>query len=574
MGLQTNKKTNIFLLTLFILLTAILHCFVHYAQDDFYYLTFLDNGLSGFVDAMVNHHLTVTGRSFVHIVLCPLLRLNMIPFRIFNVCLIGALLFLVARLCCTDKKSVISSWVFGFALFFLLGIPVLSDGVLWGAGSLNYLFPAFLVCLYLFLYRETISKNRTPWWLCLVAFLCGATVEMSGALAVVVAVYLCFVKPAYTKGHPVFCGANILSAAFGWGTIFMTSGIHTRLTGSVYAEGLLLPSIMSNFSVFCRKICSVNGLGLVLLLVVLLSLFYYGRQKQFRLCLLGGTAALCLVFVMLGVWYHILLIMMTGLLNFVYICIIAFERCRAGDSLVLLFVLCIAASLGACLISPVVGDRMLLPTGIYLLVLAVRFFNLNHFQGVFSGICFYGVVLTAMAISSFYIFQYEKNDEVIRANNRATAEQSQNMVLRLSHVYDEEFGAWTVPTDTNFGHSYIQHYGLAAKTIETVHLIEGKIYYGETLLAGKALWKHNVWYVPVRTAAAVCGAQVSYEMAHAVVKTETENYRFAQGANAVDLGAGFFKSQKLRHRVRVIHNQTYIALEDFNHIFQTELRVE
>lgn len=540
MSEKTLKKLNIAFSLMILLFVCVLHWFLHPANDDFYYVTFTDNGFSGFIAETVNHCRTVMGRVVVHIILCPLLMFDMIPFKIFNIAVFAGLCLTVAKLTSEKKSHTAGNFALFSALFWLMGGFVLCDGALWGAGALNYLFPSLLVVLYYYLFDKTIKKPN--YLLCVLALIAAATTEMSGIAMLLCVVYLWVTKRG---ANHAFCAANLVSGAVGYVSLFVTGGVGARMSGNE-AESLM-ETIGANFSIFARKILSFDGLGVVVLLAMLALLVFAlkNKKKVAAVCL----AAFCVqaILVMAGVLYH--------LWQVVAVSVLCFGALWAGaaltkDKTIIFFMICLTVSLGICMVSPVVGDRMLFPCGVYLCIISARALTLCEFS--YSTKTAVAGVLSVTAVTSlvFLISKFSANAEIVYKNLEITKNHTSGDLV-LEGVPDELYGNGTVPSTMNFGDSFLAHYGIENTQIVIIN-------------DAQPVTRNGTKFVPVRMAKEL-GAKVDWRLACAEVTYKGETYRFAKGANVADSG---LKSYKLSHLVRMINGTTYIAESDFNNIFK------
>ena len=540
MSQKTSKKLNIAFSLMILLLVGVLHYFLRPANDDFYYATFTDSGFSGFVAETVNHCQTVMGRVVVHIVLCPLLMLDMIPFKVFNIAVAAGLSLTAAKLTLEEKSQTGANFSLFLALFWLMGAYVLCDGALWGAGALNYLFPSFLAVLYYYLFNETVKKPN--YLVCVLALITSATTEMSGITVLLCVVYLWIT----TKGaNRTFCITNLVSGVLGYVSLFVTGGAGARMSGNETES--LTDTIGANFSIFARKILDINGLGILVLLtmVALLVLAFKKKNKAVAISLLA-CCLLCLL-VITGVLYH--------LWQVVAIAVLCFGAIWAGsvisrDKTVIFFMICLTVSLGICMVSPVVGDRMLFPCGVYLCIMSVRALSMCEFSytaktAVASVLC-----IGAVLCLGFLIGKFSANAKIVD-KNLEIAKNHTSGELVLESVPDELYGNGTVPSTMNFGDSFMAHYG-----IENTQIIIKD--------DAQPVTRNGVKYVPVRMAKEH-GADVKWRLACAEISYKGKTYRFSKGARVADTG---LTSYKISHPVRMINGTTYIAESDFNNIFK------
>ena len=90
----------------------------------------------------------------------------------------------------------------------------------------------------------------------------------------------------------------------------------------------------------------------------------------------------------------------------------------------------------------------------------------------------------------------------------------------------------------------------------------------------KALLRDGTWYVPIRAAEETIGADISWEMATAAVRTGDQIYCFHLGNRVVNLGHGITGSIKLSGPVRNINGRIYIPVSDFDTLFGVKLTLQ
>lgn len=570
-----KKKVSIsFLVSLTVILgTAAVCCLIRPAADDFFYATFCDGGFSEYLSNTLYHYQHMTGRVFVHLILCPLLQLNMWPFRIFNLLLICFLAWLGAKVCAGGPSFSLPGFAAFLCLFWLMGIRTLSDAALWGAGALNYLFPTTLVILYAYLFQKYLVRGTGGSWLFLAAFLCSATVEMTGILNLFVILYLCLVNREQTKQRVPFVLVNFLSALLGYLSLYTSPGVGTRLEQTVYTSMSLLERINVNFALFDRKICGPGGIWVIVLLTLAaaaLLLFRRGKRLPAALAtlstcsiLLTGSRIIC----------NGIALAVIALAAFAVLCLYSVWSFRTGDRIIPLFMLGTTVSLGICLVSPVVGPRMLFTTAIFLSIICVRSLFLCEIPQRAWNAMLCGLAVPTVLLLCFYTVKFSENAEVIDHNTALTAQCSSGEVLTLSHVPDEVYGGMTVPSGANFGFYYLENKGLSGVTIRCTDPTEASITCNGAVLSHTAVLRGGQYYVPVRIASEVLHADVSWELASAVVETETGTYYFHNGNHVVNLGQGLCSGIRLKHPVRSINNSTYISQQDFEFLFGVQLRI-
>lgn len=555
-----------------LVLAGVLCALIRPAADDFYYYTFCDGGLYDYLRSSLLHYRTVTGRVLVHLILCPLLQFHMWPFRLFNLLLTGGLCWLCACLCAETRPQRPPLFAAGLSMFFLMGLETLSDGVLWGGGSLNYLFPTFLVLLYYAGLQKYLSGGAGGCWLAIPAFLCSATVEMTGLLTVLVILYFLLTCRERWRSCRRAALLNLCAALLGYLSLFTSPGVKQRLEENSAGIGLL-QRINVNFSLFDRKACGPEGIWVITLLALLSAAVLLRRKRPpvpalFLLLALGvaltGTGALSY-----GVWVALLALcaffalLGYGIWNFL-----------SGERLVPLCMLCTTVSLAVCLVSPVAGPRMMLPSAVFLTVLTLRTLALCRLPDRLLALPVTLLGLSAAAVLCFYIVNFAANARVIDQNDSRARAHRDGTPLQLTCVPDERFGGATVPSAANFGGPYLEGMGLPGLELQCTDPTARPIFREGRPLNQEALLRGGRYYVPVRLAASLPDTSVRWELASAVVTLPEGEYRFHQGDRAANRTPGVGPSVRLSAPVRMIDSRIYIAQQDFENLFHVELSLQ
>lgn len=556
-------KRHLFGLCVMALLTAGVHFFVRPCNDDFYYMTFFDDGFWGFIRQSVIHYQTVTGRALVHFLLCPLLLFDMIPFRILNTVFIVLLSVLIALLAEYPEKERTSGVLLAVSLFWLTGYSILTDGVLWGAGALNYLFPSFMIVFYFFLLLKSMlsGKNR---WVAAVGFFAAATVEMTGILAIVAVLYSFLFHPSLMRKRKRWVGINLAATLVGYITLYLSPGVGNRLESNGFFTDEFFGRLWSNLVLFSGKIGNVNGLGILCVLTAMLMIRIAMKEKKRGLCAAAGVSVLTLGMVMCGVIYSAVPVFLTVLLFLFVLVWNAVYHWTQREPVVPFFTLCILLSLGICAVSPVTEPRMLFPTAVFLMILCVKNCSEYPLNEIAAG------SLTAMSCIAAVILMIRMSaNAAVIDENTARTKGHQEGTLILYHVPDDTVGNGTVPSELNFGQYYLSHFHLDETTVlENREPCTATLYCKNRRIQSGAVRRGTV-YVPVRLVTELTDAQIDWRFAYSVVTLNGKTYRLTAGSAVVELGN--FQSEKLSKPVRMINNSNYLSLQDFNSLFGTEI---
>ena len=558
------------LLGVLLVLTAVLCIWIRPAADDFYYVTFGDGGWQAFLKNNLEHYRTMSGRVFVHFVLYPLLCLDMWPLRAFVAILIGGCSVMAARLAYADRKQRTLAQVIALSAFWLMGIETLQDGVLWGAGTMNYLFPLCLILAYALLMHRVL-EGRGGIWLSIPAFFCSCTVEMTGIIACVIFVYLCLTNRKQVQAHRWTILAIGSCTLAGYLFLYTSPGVAVRLEAN--SAGIsLLEKILMNYAMIDRRVIGPEGIWVMSALTLASSGLVLRSQKSgwsVGPLILTGMVVLT----GLGVIYDGAAVALIAICAFAALAAFAIRSFIRGERMVPMWMLCITVSLGVCLVSPVMGSRMVMPTAIFMLMICVRNFvqmKLTTRQGLVLAALLTAVACVVLVDHSVHL---SRNARIIDDNTR-TVEGHKEGTLVLDLVPDERYSGSAVPTVSGFQVHYLRHYGLSGIQCAVRDPSEVDVFWEGKILMQKALLRDGTWYVPIRAAEETIGADISWEMATAAVRTGDQIYCFHLGNRVVNLGHGITGSIKLSGPVRNINGRIYIPVSDFDTLFRVKLTLQ
>ena len=229
---------HITVFAVFMLIEAVTMHFVVLFGDDYYYATFLKNGLSHFISENVVHYTQTNGRAFVHLLDEFLLAGGTIfLWRLFNLVVIGVTVYFTAAVSAkrfmlnNDKTKFKKSLVITCALFGLLELAILRQSVYWATGAMNYLFPYAMFISFYYFYRRDIETKEYNSRLWLLAFLACFTSEQAGAAALAAAVYMmiAYVIKYKQQPHSQYY-VNLIAAASGFALQLLAPGNQVRQT--------------------------------------------------------------------------------------------------------------------------------------------------------------------------------------------------------------------------------------------------------------------------------------------------------------------------------------------------------
>ncbi len=329
--------------------------------DDFIYATYFSDGFSEFISKSVNHYTQMNGRALVHFILELILIFKDNLFVIVIPLFLILSFFLYGKICLKGEYKKIEFVTLSLMLIMCLSSSVLREGILWMAGYLNYVLPTLLAFLSLYLLK---NNKANPFYLIL-AFICGATTEQGGAMAV--SSMVLYIVASLIKKEKISKWAYLLPlfAFSGYLTVILSPAT----SGRTALEATETVPILKRFeNLFYIAFSKEGATWLFELTLLLISAKLYKKQKT--LSLIGFIAAListvayfykAYIICGLAVTIAFLVIGFTLLFKGVYK-----EQASIGLSALL--------SAGMLLLSTTFGFRNLIPLYIALICLSVNIF--------------------------------------------------------------------------------------------------------------------------------------------------------------------------------------------------------
>lgn len=288
-----NKLSRVYPWILAVLLLAIsgLCLLTIHSSDDFWYSTFLRDGIGAYVGKMVFHYQSFNGRVWVHILAHVLLWAG------------NWLFALVCAGCCLGMPYAVgraaglgqSSRMKLAALFLILVAAMPSSlfvkGVLWISAFCNYLVPSVLLCVMLW----QLERSCALPWLLLSAFLCGSATEQIGMTALATLALYVFVDRR-ERGKRL---AALAAAALGLVTVFASPATGDRAAGEIPLHSItaLVGRMGESFSNLAYILTGSAIISLLLALLLVLCGGLPGSRAARWTGWAGATLALvsCLV---------------------------------------------------------------------------------------------------------------------------------------------------------------------------------------------------------------------------------------------------------------------------------------
>lgn len=262
------------------------------SMDDYYYATFWNDGFSGFLRNFSHHYQGMNGRTFIHAVVTVVLRGGTVLFALVSVGLAVAIPFWGHKLTSPDLSPLPTVAAF-LAGLLLMPKFMMVQGVLWQSAYFNYVFPTAMITLLLYLLQRTVCIERlkpaAAVGVMVCAFLCGATTEQSGLLAVCAVLAVC-AQCLFTNRTRLWLSlACLLTAAAGVCSVFLSPGTQARIQKE--SSGPLLPNLCRGLT-FQAQLMRDEPFLLALLALLFLFLAFFCAARW------GGKAAPVFLFLL------------------------------------------------------------------------------------------------------------------------------------------------------------------------------------------------------------------------------------------------------------------------------------
>ncbi len=461
-------------------------------SDDYYYTLFTKNGMGEFIRLTIDHFQAINGRALVHFFAQIALSLPLVLRAVLNaVILFSSCLFANAVFGKAEKSA--AFMVCTFALLLLFGKGIIKEALMWTSGFYNYVFPALITFIALYL-----VKNNSK--LCFVfAFLAGATTEQWGFVAIVMLAAFIFLSKDDKK--PTFFTPVFLSLA-GYVTIFLSPATMSRIftSGNTNLSSSLidLPGLSR---VFLSENSALVPIILFLVSTLFLAIIKKGRFKAFYSSVLP------------------IFLLITLPLHKSYLTAFVIFMCY----LVLCIALFISEKNITCatlLTGAVAAIIIMLPTntydwrvafpGTFLIMLCTVFIALPLLSQRKLRVCAL-LILTVFSLCAFapsYIGFY-RNHLTEKANLAAIKNAHITKTLEYSIDYDKNYAMRQMFNDGWFYKQFVALYNLEDCQIHLTSKNAKTIFYNGNPLAAKALFENGEYYIPLRSFITAAKGEVS-----------------------------------------------------------------
>ncbi len=430
------------------------------SADDYMYASFLDGGLRGLMTRMAEHYRDFNGRVLVHAAAAVILHLGFWSFGVLCPLTVAAIPVLSALSEGRGRGCAVTVTAIFAAAFLSLPRKVLGWGVYWVAAFCNYALPTAMLCLLLYLGLR--ARNGARWAAALtplLALLCGATTEQSGALAVALALYFA-VKSLFTRRARLPSLISVFTAAAGLYTIFLSPATSSRAKTETGIASLsdLLRGLPAGLGRAAREFHTDGWFApLMLAALFLLTALCFKRRGDRLLCACAlASAALALTGGLSSSW-----LLWTAVLTLAALAaaaLIASKRETPG-----LLVLLGLASIAVMIPTTSIAGRTVMPFYLFILA-AVSLLAAGEIEerpalaSAVPAALFCLGLLTALPMARGFAQNYRV--ERLNAENARAARETG--ILNFCVDYDYRY-TWT-KMNASFSQDYLARQGLPADT--------------------------------------------------------------------------------------------------------------
>lgn len=256
---RENSGPRAFWLGLGVLLAAvalhfILNCFITVYSDDYWYGTFYQNGLIGFLREMKQHYFNTNGRLYVHLIVPTVLLFDTKLFAVLSPLLLALLYALGAKYlnAALRPAGVLLSAGLGVLCTLASDVQYLRMSLLWISAYFNYVFPVLMTMAASVLQLRWYEGRQGRWEHVLglfLALLAGASTEQCGIVSLVLVWGYALLDQIFCRDQPRRRWGYPLFVLLGFLTILLSPGSWARVDRGI--EGGILSCLVP--SVFLQR---------------------------------------------------------------------------------------------------------------------------------------------------------------------------------------------------------------------------------------------------------------------------------------------------------------------------------
>lgn len=431
-----------------------------YSSDDYWYSTFWDSGIKGYLELMEYHYREFNGRTLVHIFAQVVLHFDNWAFVLACCGLSMTAILTACRVAHIQKVRIAAAAALYFAGILVMPTSFFTEGMMWISAFFNYLFPVVLSCVLL----AALEMRWRRVLLYAAAFLCGATTEQMGLTAIMITAVYAIDAAIRKKGAGHYL-PSVGFAIVGVLSIFLSPATQKRVSNNLSTESLeqIINDILTSVSQEA-ELLTENPVPLILMLVffLLTGVLLWRKNLKWRyICTIVIGSAALLVGSFVGGDLRIVGFVMTFAALFFSAAVLVIHEERISG------VLMLAALTSAAVMLPIntVAPRTMVPFYVLaLLSVSVLGAKLDT-KGCMSGAAVWVIVGMAVVYLIPSIKGYWYNYQVDQLNKSFVAEDWDCKILRYCPDYDYDY-TWIGKVHTNSAYQkfYLRTNGMPEDT--------------------------------------------------------------------------------------------------------------
>lgn len=256
----------------------------------------------------VLHYMQTNGRALVHLIDEILIGINFNLWRISSILLMSGLAVILAKLASrqyrkdADRELYKNALITVLSLFAFTDIVILRQTVYWATGALNYLYPATLTLLYVYLARQAYERDKGFYQLIPLALIGSATTEQASAALLLATLWLA-ITALISKKHKLIIPilTNAIASAVGLATLLLAPGTaaRTQFYPEFYSMNIF-EKIMHNDMELIRVVFAKGGMGAVILAAMIVIVFRSYKKAPLLSAVCGISSAVYLYSLITG----------------------------------------------------------------------------------------------------------------------------------------------------------------------------------------------------------------------------------------------------------------------------------
>lgn len=485
-----------------------------YSADDYWYSTFLNDGLVKYAELIGYHYTAFNGRVIVHMIAHILLFAGNILFA--AICVLMCLSMPIGM-----SKSHTATAIF---LILIVNAPqaLINEGMMWISAFCNYFVPSAMLCALIYLF-ESKQKTKLRQCLCaLTALLCGAATEQMGMTCLVLCIFY-LIQTSLTQRR--FSLYHFIC------TLLCTAGLYSIFLSPATAQRLSTETSHISFFAKCADgftrqvdILSQEPFTVVVISSLCMAMgIRTGTRLKCRACVIIsialGIILVSSVFAPKSFMYISYLLILSALLIYSVL---------LRQRVVLSLMLCALTSLMVMLPTSSIEPRTLLPFWVLLclcsaVVLAPLFSKMSK-----SSIVIIAILTACITISNALpmVAAYTHNYHIDKINEKHAKDFSKNKILYYKMDYDMDYTKQKAFSDGYFCNKYIESVGLS-QSVQKVYFYSDALpalYCNGQLMSFPALAHERGFLYPLREIIEALGGEVLWKGGTTVVNFDKKSY--------------------------------------------------